>query len=78
MYSITDVIRITGLSESSLRRYERKGVIRPQRVGDRRVYVDADIDGILAYAERMAEARRKGASLFNRRQRAAQRGEGES
>jgi MerR family transcriptional regulator/heat shock protein HspR len=46
-YTIKSVAQIVGLHEQTLRMYERKGLIRPQRSdGNIRLFSDADIERV--------------------------------
>jgi DNA-binding transcriptional MerR regulator len=43
MYSITDVSRRLRIHSQTLRNWERKGLLKPQRLGQVRVFSDVDV-----------------------------------
>lgn len=48
-YTISVVAQIVGLHEQSLRMYERRGLIQPQRTGgNMRLFSDADVERVRA------------------------------
>lgn len=53
--SIGEIARLTGLPVSTIRFYERKSILKPQRSGTKRLYSPADL-AALRFAARMRVA----------------------
>lgn len=55
LYGISDAAREIGVSEGTLRRYDKMGIIHPTRVaGNQRIFTEADVSKARAYREKRA------------------------